>query len=1381
MINIDYGVGPWGDLNALEINKENCFWQLDMTRTNQFINPRLCRNNYGSRHTVASQRAALGRGNVTTDRTKSDDSNRFSTDQQILKDVFKFKANPLAKTIVSDKNDESNDDADESIALSIIESTNPNSPSAVLFTCDVEIITLATNSSGARNAGTITLSKTHLSYNRTNENDDFDFTNRSGNKEYLWACKLYPSSIWKLNDIIAVVRRRYQLREVGMEILFSSRSILFLNFKEINNAIKFYKILNSRGRCVNLMKGYFSLTKINMNVFSNSLFVSSINTIGTTIMEETTLQGAVKALSQAWSNREISNFDYLMYLNILAGRSFNDLSQYPVFPWVIADYTSNKLDLRDPKTYRDFRWPIGAQTETQRRLLADKFEAIASMDDCPPYHYGSHYSTAGFVIWYLLRLEPFTSLHIWLQDGKFDRPDRLFHSIEAAYKGCTSNLMDVKELIPEFYCNPEFLENINGYSLGTMQNGQKIHHVTLPPWARSSYEFIRINREALESDYVSHHLHHWIDLIFGYKQRPPHLPNGDQSAIDAYNCYMHFTYADAVDLEHLRQHDPNLYVSAIQQIENFGQTPMQLFDKPHIQRLPLEDVNVIWPFASIVEGVHNILPYVSNQDNPSPSEKVRGSYPFIEKPQRVTTHDEFKISSYPILFIAEIPSIERLVTVDSSRVIGIHTLKPLSPDLVPPYHFKIDPMSKLSTESTTSSTNQSNILSGMLFRSSNKERRIGVPFAPQTILAKSVSTIASYSSRQYIDLIGTPQNKLNFIQLQNERLQRRTREMSKHNAAAMTSNNDHAVSQSTNMTPSHMSKSSKTSQSSPQRPKLSRSETINSSIPINRNPRLGDRSKPLERVDEHLSGHLFAILPDYKVLFSCGHWDNSFKASHLETGKIIQSISHHQDIVTCLAIASDYHLNWLVTGSRDCTVMVWEVNADKDILAACLSSQMCPLITLQPIHVLYGHDNVVSSLAVSPELDLICSGSDDGTIILFSLRSGMYIRSIIFGMLSSPSTELPTRFGSIGSAGLTNMTSIDQQSPSPSISNPINRPNEVDMARINSKERELKYSTEATETIESKGNKTVPSVINNDFDSKAKELSIESDLMSSNEQFIAPISRTSSPSPSILEDSLSATITTPRDNIETNNDHMTLDDDSIRNPSTSRLIDEMDDLMSLDRSIDSSQLSSVKTRPSITTSLPPNPSESSNNHPSVSSNANPSQSKRSTTYSRVKRAVHMILITKESFLVAYSHDGNVLCTYSINGKLLRMIDAGERLYCMEASEDGKVLITGGERCLIVLRWTNTLTLANNNARKDLEAVIDGVVDKGHNIQPSSPFLSPIRSMKLLSAERLLIVGLESGDIRILAQDSEYLRRRLHRKLMEIGILPKYEQDSGSLL
>ena len=59
---------------------------------------------------------------------------------------------------------------------------------------------------------------------------------------------------------------------------------------------------------------------------------------------------------------EINNFQYLMHLNTLAGRSYNDLMQYPVFPWIVADYDYEKLDLLNPDTFRDLSKPIGAQT-----------------------------------------------------------------------------------------------------------------------------------------------------------------------------------------------------------------------------------------------------------------------------------------------------------------------------------------------------------------------------------------------------------------------------------------------------------------------------------------------------------------------------------------------------------------------------------------------------------------------------------------------------------------------------------------------------------------------------------------------------------------------------------------------------------------------------------------------------------------------------------------------------------------------------------------------------------------------------------------------------------------------------------------------------------
>eukprot|EP00501_MAST-03F_sp_TOSAG23-6_P000853 GSMAST32.ASY1.ANO1.887.1 assembled CDS len=67
---------------------------------------------------------------------------------------------------------------------------------------------------------------------------------------------------------------------------------------------------------------------------------------------------ASKVLSK-WKKREISNFEFLLRINYYAGRTYNDLAQYPIFPWVLCDYTSKELDLRNPKIYRDLSKPAG--------------------------------------------------------------------------------------------------------------------------------------------------------------------------------------------------------------------------------------------------------------------------------------------------------------------------------------------------------------------------------------------------------------------------------------------------------------------------------------------------------------------------------------------------------------------------------------------------------------------------------------------------------------------------------------------------------------------------------------------------------------------------------------------------------------------------------------------------------------------------------------------------------------------------------------------------------------------------------------------------------------------------------------------------------------
>jgi len=96
----------------------------------------------------------------------------------------------------------------------------------------------------------------------------------------------------------------------------------------------------------------------------------------------------------------------------------------------------------------------------------------------------------------------------------------------------------VKELIPEFYQeDPSFLRNKLGLDLGLRQDKSRVDHVILPPWAKNAKDFLKIQRKALESDYVSKNLHSWIDLIFGYKQRGPHAVESDNG-----NFHTHFPY-----------------------------------------------------------------------------------------------------------------------------------------------------------------------------------------------------------------------------------------------------------------------------------------------------------------------------------------------------------------------------------------------------------------------------------------------------------------------------------------------------------------------------------------------------------------------------------------------------------------------------------------------------------------------------------------------------------------------------------------------------------------------------------------------------------------------------------------------------------------------
>ncbi|XP_015166311.1 BEACH domain-containing protein B isoform X3 [Solanum tuberosum] len=158
---------------------------------------------------------------------------------------------------------------------------------------------------------------------------------------------------WTIFKVKAVHWTRYLLRYTAIEIFFSdSTAPVFFNFASQKDA-----------------KDVGSLIVLNRN---ESMFPKGYRDKAGVISfvdRRVALEMAENA-RERWKRREITNFEYLMALNTLAGRSYNDLTQYPVFPWILADYSSETLDFNKSSTFRDLSKPVGA-LDAKRFLRID--------------------------------------------------------------------------------------------------------------------------------------------------------------------------------------------------------------------------------------------------------------------------------------------------------------------------------------------------------------------------------------------------------------------------------------------------------------------------------------------------------------------------------------------------------------------------------------------------------------------------------------------------------------------------------------------------------------------------------------------------------------------------------------------------------------------------------------------------------------------------------------------------------------------------------------------------------------------------------------------------------------------------------------------------
>ncbi|XP_064297088.1 neurobeachin isoform X5 [Phalacrocorax carbo] len=512
--------GAWGAVSHSQLHD---FWRLDYWEDDLRRRRRFVRNAFGSTHSDALLKAAV----------------EYGTEEDVVKSKKTFRSqavvNQNAETELMLEGD------DDAVSL-LQEKEIDNLAGPVVLSTPAQLIAPVVVAKG-----TLSITTTEIYFEV--EEDDPAFKKIDA-KVLAYTEGLHGK--WMFSEIRAVFSRRYLLQNTALEVFMANRTSVMFNFPDQATVKKVVYSLPRVG--VGTSYGLPQARRISLAT-PRQLYKSS-------------------NMTQRWQRREISNFEYLMFLNTIAGRTYNDLNQYPVFPWVLTNYESEELDLTLPGNFRDLSKPIGALNPKRAVFYAERYETWED-DQTPPYHYNTHYSTSTSTLAWLVRIEPFTTFFLNANDGKFDHPDRTFSSVARSWRNSQRDTSDVKELIPEFYYLPEMFVNSNGYNLGIREDEVVVNDVDLPPWAKKPEDFVRINRMALESEFVSCQLHQWIDLIFGYKQRGP-------EAVRALNVFHYLTYEGSVNLDSIT--DPVLREAMEAQIQNFGQTPSQLLIEPHPPR-----------------------------------------------------------------------------------------------------------------------------------------------------------------------------------------------------------------------------------------------------------------------------------------------------------------------------------------------------------------------------------------------------------------------------------------------------------------------------------------------------------------------------------------------------------------------------------------------------------------------------------------------------------------------------------------------------------------------------------------------------------------------------------------------------------------------------
>ena len=359
-------------------------------------------------------------------------------------------------------------------------------------------------------------------------------------------------------------------------------------------------------------KNYF------INLYTNQKakeFITRAIKYGITVIQKEDIEQQFNNYTNKWNNNEINTYQYLIKINHLGTRTYRDPNQYPIFPWLLRNYTDIFKQLNN-YSFRDFTYPVSCQSESKRLESKSKYIDLIGGPKWQS-HFGSHYSTAAFVYYYLMRTYPFCNCLIELQNYGLENSNRMFYSIIETQE-LLETTCDSRELIPEMFSSVHNLINLNCVLFGTRKINEFVDDIIFSELYQynniSRYvKFIIEHQQLLNHTSLNNEITKWIDYVFGYRQL---LREADSCVIFQKHSYEQAMNLNAKIEKLKRKYADNDKIimdkirMKINIIINFGMTPYQIYTdnrfKNNIRKKPTNNNSNEQLFTSTQEYLQKV-------------------------------------------------------------------------------------------------------------------------------------------------------------------------------------------------------------------------------------------------------------------------------------------------------------------------------------------------------------------------------------------------------------------------------------------------------------------------------------------------------------------------------------------------------------------------------------------------------------------------------------------------------------------------------------------------------------------------------------------------------------------------------------------------------